>query len=93
VRWPGRCAGPAGSHGCTRCRRSANHYINHHLKLAGRADPLFSDDAKAAIHQASRGYPRAINILAVSALIATYTSNKAIVDLTAAHSAITENTE
>ena len=68
-------------------------YIRHHLKLAGRADTLFSDDATTAIHQASRGYPRAINNLAVSALIATYAADKSIVDLSAAQSAITENTE
>ena len=68
-------------------------YIRHHLALAGRSDPLFSDDATAAIHQASRGYPRAINNLAVSALIATFAADKSIVDLTSAQSAITENTE
>lgn len=68
-------------------------YIRHHLKFAGRSDTLFSDDAVAAIHQASRGYPRAVNNLAVSALIATYAGNKAIVNLPAAQSAITENSE
>lgn len=68
-------------------------YIRHHLKLAGRSDPLFSDDAVTAIHQASRGYPRAVNNLAVSALIATYAADKSIVDLTAAQAAITENSE
>src|SRR5690625_154485 len=55
-------------------------YIAHHLKLAGRSDTLFSDDAIAAIHQAARGYPRAVNNLAVSALIATFTADKNIVD-------------
>lgn len=25
-------------------------YLAHHLKLAGRSDPLFSDDAAALIH-------------------------------------------
>lgn len=68
-------------------------YVRHHLELAGRSDPLFSDDAVTAIHQASRGYPRAVNNLAVSALIATYAADKSIVDLTAAQAAITENTE
>jgi type II secretory pathway predicted ATPase ExeA len=33
-------------------------YITHHLKLAGRADTLFSD-ATALIHTTARGYPRA----------------------------------
>jgi type II secretory pathway predicted ATPase ExeA len=68
-------------------------YIRHHLSLAGRSDPLFSDDAVTAIHQASRGYPRAVNNLAVSALIATYAADKSIVDQAAAQSAITENSE
>ncbi|MDQ6739546.1 MAG: AAA family ATPase [Actinomycetota bacterium] len=68
-------------------------YIRHHLSHVGRSDILFSDDAVAAIHQASRGYPRAVNNLAVSALIATYAADKAIVDLAAAQSAITENSE
>src|ERR1700751_1961603 len=35
-------------------------YISHHLKLAGRSDPLFSDDATALIHDTSRGLPRAV---------------------------------
>ncbi|MFT4127542.1 MAG: AAA family ATPase [Gordonia sp. (in: high G+C Gram-positive bacteria)] len=68
-------------------------YIRHHLKFAGRSDPLFSDDATAAIHGAARGYPRAINNLAVAALIATYAAQKSIVDLAATQSAITENSE
>lgn len=32
-------------------------YLRHHLKLAGRDDALFSDDAIGLIHQTSRGYP------------------------------------
>ena len=65
-------------------------YIRQHLKFAGRSDPLFSDDA---IHLASRGYPRAVNNPAVTALIATYAADKAIVDLAAAKSAIAANSE
>lgn len=68
-------------------------YVRHHLALAGRSDPLFSDDAISAIHQASRGYPRAVNNLAVAALIATYAADKTIVDQGAAQSAITENSD
>jgi len=65
-------------------------YVKHHLNLAGRSDPLFSDDALALIHQTSRGIPRAINNLAVQALIATYADGKGIVDESAAKAAITE---
>jgi len=67
-------------------------YIARHLKLAGRADTLFSDDAVALIHQVARGLPRAINNLAVQALVAAYATKKAIVDESSARAAITEIT-
>lgn len=67
-------------------------YINHHLKLAGRSDTLFSDDALALIHQVSRGLPRAVNNLAIQALVAAYAGNKAIVDESSARAAIAEVT-
>ena len=67
-------------------------YINHHLNLAGRADALFSDDAIALIHQVARGLPRAVNNLAVQALLAAYATKKAIVDESSARAAITEIT-
>lgn len=67
-------------------------YLTHHLTLAGRSDPLFSDDAVALIHHTSRGIPRAINNLAVQALIATYADGKGIVDEQAAKTAVTEVT-
>lgn len=67
-------------------------YLAHHLALAGRSDPLFSDDAAALIHQVSRGLPRAVNNLAVQALIAAYADGKAIVDESSARAAVTEVT-
>jgi type II secretory pathway predicted ATPase ExeA len=67
-------------------------YIHHHLKLAGRAGPLFSDDAITLIHEAARGLPRAVNNLAIQALIAAYAARKAIVDQTSARTAVTEVT-
>ena len=68
-------------------------YISHHLKLAGRSDPLFSDDAAALIHTTARGYPRAVNNLAIQSLVATYAAGKAIVDEQAARTAVTEVTD
>jgi type II secretory pathway predicted ATPase ExeA len=65
-------------------------YIAHHVKLAGRADTLFSDDAVARIHEVSRGLPRAVNNLATAALIATYAAGKTIADEHAARQAIAE---
>jgi type II secretory pathway predicted ATPase ExeA len=67
-------------------------YITHHIKLAGRSDTLFSDDAAALIHETARGYPRAVNNLALQALVATYTTGKTIVDQAAARAAVTEIT-
>ncbi len=67
-------------------------YITHHLKLAGRTDPLFSDDAITVIHQAARGMPRAVNNLAIQALVAAYADRKAIVDQASARIAVTEVT-
>lgn len=67
-------------------------YLQHHLQLVGRSDTIFSDDAADLIHQTSRGLPRAVNNLALQALLATYLENKTIVDRTAAHIAVTEVT-
>ncbi len=67
-------------------------YVKHHLGLAGRSDPLFSDDAVSLIHQTSRGMPRAVNNLAVAALVAAYAANKAMVDESSARSAVAEVT-
>lgn len=65
-------------------------YIGHHLRLAGRSDPLFTDDATALIHESGRGKPRAVNRLAIAALIAACITGKNLVDETSARSAITE---
>jgi type II secretory pathway predicted ATPase ExeA len=65
-------------------------YVNHHTKLAGRADTLFTADAVTVIHNAGRGYPRAVNNLCVHALTAAYAAGNAIVDEKAARAALTE---
>jgi type II secretory pathway predicted ATPase ExeA len=75
---------------CRRGRRGG--YLTHHLKLVGRADQLFSDDAAALIHQTSRGLPRVVNNIALQALVATYAANKTIVDESAARAAVAEVT-
>ena len=67
-------------------------YLRHHLALAGRSDTLFSDDATALIHQTSRGYPRAVNNLALQALVAAFAAAKAIVDESSTRAAIAEVT-
>lgn len=67
-------------------------YLQHHLKLAGRADPLFADSAVAMIQQTSRGIPRAVNNLAVQSLVATFAEGKAMVDEASARAAVAEVT-
>jgi type II secretory pathway predicted ATPase ExeA len=67
-------------------------YLAHHLKLTGRSDTLVSDDAADLILQVSRGLPRAVNNLAIQALIAAFATNKSIVDEASARAAVTEVT-
>ena len=71
-------------------RAETDAYIAHHLKLAGRADRIFSEDAVALVHQVARGLPRAVNNLATQALVAAYAANKSIVDESSARAAATE---
>lgn len=42
----------------------AGDYVKHHLKLAGRADPLFDDQALTMLRQLAQGLPRKIGNLA-----------------------------
>jgi type II secretory pathway predicted ATPase ExeA len=65
-------------------------YITHHLKLSGRSDALFSDDAIGRIHEASRGLPRQVNNLARQSLVAAFANRSALVDDKAARQAIAE---
>ena len=65
-------------------------YLHHHLQLAGRSDPLFTDDAVALIHESGRGKPRGVNRLALAALIAACAAGKNLVDEASARSAVTE---
>jgi type II secretory pathway predicted ATPase ExeA len=67
-------------------------YLRHHLNLAGRADTLFSDDATTLIHQTSRGYPRAVNNLAIQSLVAAFAADKSIVDESSTRAAVAEVT-
>ena len=68
----------------------ATGYIRRHLEHAGRSGTLFSDDAVRAIHAHARGLPRAINRLAVTALLAACAAGKTSVDESAARAAISE---
>ena len=57
--------------------------------LLARVGELSSNDAASLRHQTSRGPPRAVNNLALQALVATFAANKSIVDESAARAAVT----
>jgi type II secretory pathway predicted ATPase ExeA len=63
---------------------------NTHLELVGRSDTVFSDDAAARIHKVSRGFPRAVNNLAVQALTAAFAEDKRTVDDASVRAAVKE---
>jgi type II secretory pathway predicted ATPase ExeA len=46
----------------------ARDYVLHHLKIAGRTDPLFEEPAYAILRQLGQGLPRKIGNLASSAM-------------------------
>ncbi len=46
----------------------ARDYVLHHLKLAGRNDPLFEESAYAMLRQLSQGLPRKIGNLAMASM-------------------------
>lgn len=49
-------------------RSELDAYIAHQLKAAGVSTPLFDDSARQAIYQATKGIPRKVNKLALTAL-------------------------
>ena len=61
-------------------------------RICAEIDALFSEDAINMIHDTSRGYPRAINRLAVQSLLAAYADNKTIVGETSTRAAVEEVT-
>ena len=63
-------------------RGAVEQYVVHRLRIAGapRADTLFRPRALRALHRASRGLPRLINILAHKSLLAAFGRQQAVVD-------------
>lgn len=55
-------------------------YVEHRLKIAGARRMLFTPDAIQAIHAASRGVPRVVNILSDLALVYGYAEEKPMVN-------------
>lgn len=55
-------------------------YVHHHLKVAGRTDPLFDEPSIEVIHQLSLGLPRKINNLARASMTVAMAQKKMQVD-------------
>ena len=54
-------------------RSEVDHYIAHRLRVAGyRGNRLFTKSAVRALHHASGGIPRLVNILAHKAMLLAY---------------------
>jgi len=61
--------------------REVTLYVRHRLKVAGRDEELFLEDALARIAEASKGVPRSINILCDTALVYGFSAEAARIDL------------
>lgn len=56
------------------------HYVQHRLEVAGRTEPLFTDDALALVAEVTGGVPRRINTLCDMALVYGFASDLPRVD-------------
>lgn len=59
---------------------SSKGYINHRLRVVGRAEPLFTDAALKLVHMYSKGKPRLINALCDNALLEAFIEKKTFID-------------
>jgi len=50
------------------CDEEAREYVLHHLRLAGRSDPLFEDQAYPMLRQLGQGLPRKIGNIALASM-------------------------
>ena len=55
-------------------------YVEHHMKLAGATEPVFADDALAAIHEVTYGIPRRIGAVCEQALTYAMFADRRTVD-------------
>lgn len=60
-------------------------YIYHHLKLAGRSEPLFEENTFEIIHQLSLGLPRKIGNICYDAMIYSQYKNLQIINSEIVH--------
>ena len=68
-------------------------YIQHRLKIAGRASPLFTSEACTRIAEASQGVPRRINTLCDTALIYGFSAEYEFIDLDLVNEVLNDKAE
>jgi type II secretory pathway predicted ATPase ExeA len=61
-------------------RQETADYLRQHLKLAGGHEPVFAEDAVAALHECTYGIPRKIGIMAEQAMTYAMFADKRSVD-------------
>ena len=55
-------------------------YIDHHTKIAGRPNAIFSDEAKSDIHRKAEGIPRRINAICYRSILNAALNELNIID-------------
>jgi len=55
-------------------------YVDHHTKIAGRPNPIFSDEAKSDIHRKAEGIPRKINAICYRSILNAALNELNIID-------------
>jgi type II secretory pathway predicted ATPase ExeA len=55
-------------------------YIDHHTRIAGNPNPLFSDAAKAEIHRHADGIPRIVNTICYRSIISATVKKLKVID-------------
>mgnify|MGYP006285577827 FL=1 len=66
-------------------------YVRHHVQVAGfPADTLFTDDAIASIFDYTKGFPRRINQVCTTALMAGAIDQKSVIDEASVRKAIAD---
>jgi type II secretory pathway predicted ATPase ExeA len=65
-------------------------YVMHRLKMSGREDMLFTDEALAILYRLSGGIPRVINSIATSALLDGFAKEMTVINETLVEDAARE---
>ena len=65
-------------------------YLEHRLRIAGVMRPVFKDQAIKAIHKASQGIPRLINVISDRSMLGAFSEHRHAVDTKTVFKAVEE---